>query len=303
MMSLSEPSQPPPTGKKPSLVKRFPVLLPLFVFILLVLGISLVDRSVSSPLIGVIPIEGVILESESIVKKIRILEENSSVKGIIVRINSPGGAVAPAQEIFTELIRLKKKKKIYTSISSVAASGGYYIAVGTEKIFANPGSLTGSIGAIMQTFNVERLMDKLGVRMEIIKSGKNKDLGSAFRSMNPEERKLLETVIQNTHEQFVNAIADNRPLNVQDVKDLADGRFFTGKQALENGLIDGLASFRETVETMRADLGIQEKVQLLYPEDPKDALWSMLDLETLFHLKETFAYTGLFYLTSVFGTP
>ncbi len=289
--------------KKPLLARRHPTLLPILVFILLIVGFSLISQTTSPPLIGVVPIDGVILESETIINKIRRLEDDPAVRGIIVRINSPGGAVAPAQEIFTELLRLKKKKRIYVSISSVAASGGYYIAVGAHKIFANPGSLTGSIGVIMQTYNVEKLMSKLGVRIEIIKSGKNKDLGSAFRPMAPEERNLLEAVLADTHEQFIKAIAGNRLLKIQEVRKLADGRFFTGQQALDIGLIDGLASFRETVEQMRRDIGLEEKIELVYPMDKKETLWSILNLEALFPFKESFAYSGLFYLGSVSQAP
>jgi protease-4 len=289
-----------PVPKKPW-HKRYPVLIPLFVFTVLIIGYSLLNRSVSPPLIGVIPIEGVILESELVIKKIRELEGNPQVKGIIVRINSPGGAVAPSQEIFSELIRIKQNKKVYASLSSVAASGGYYIAIGAEKIFANPGSLTGSIGVIMQSFNVQKLMSRLGINVEIIKSGENKDIGSAFRSMKSAERKLLESVIEDTHRQFVTAVLDNRPITADKMQFLADGRVFTGKQALQHGLIDGLASFRETVEELKNALGIAETVQLYYPLDKKDAILSMFDLDSIFPIKRTFTYTGLFYLGAFFN--
>lgn len=269
------------------------------VFTLLVVSYAFVKKAVTEPVIGVVTIDGIVLESESTVNKLRVLENHPSVVGMVVRINSPGGAVVPSQEIFTELLRLKKKKRIYISIGSVAASGGYYIAIGGNKIFANPGSLTGSIGVIMQSFNVEKLMNKIGVHMEILKAGKNKDLGSAFRPMKPEERKLLEAVLNNTHDQFVQAITENRTLEIKQVKQLADGRLFTGEQALENGLIDGLASFRQTVEILRKDLGIKEPVELLYPNEKQNLLRSVLDLDALFQLKETFTYSGLFYLGSL----
>lgn len=274
--------------------------MPLFVFLLLILGYTIFNRSVSPPLIGVIEIEGVILESESTIKKIRELEINPQVRGIIIRINSPGGAAAPAQEIFSELSRIRSRKVVFTSIASVAASGGYYIAIGTQKIYANPGSLTGSIGVIMQTFNVEKLMNRLGIRVETIKSGENKDIGSVFRSMETTERKLLESVLEDTHRQFVTAVQQNRSIDPEKLHHLVDGRIFTGKQALQHGLIDGLASFRETVDIMRTTLGITEAVELYYPLDKKDALLSMFDVESFFPIKRTFAYTGLFYLGSVF---
>ena len=135
--------------------------------------------------------------------------------------------------------------------------------------------------------------------METLKSGNNKDLGSAFRPMQPEERKLLEAVLTNTHDQFIQAISENRFLDIKKVKKLSDGRLFIGEQAMENGLIDGLASFRETVERLRTDLGLGDKVQLYYPIDRRDMFRSLFDLEAIFKLKETFTYTGLFYLGSM----
>lgn len=288
-----------PPGKK-TLPRRFPVLLPLAVFIILIICYALLNRSVSPPLIGVVEIEGIILESEPTIKKIRALENNPQVAGIIVRINSPGGAVAPSQEIFSELRRVRTKKIIYASIASVAASGGYYIAVGTNRIFANPGSLTGSIGVIMQSFNVEKLMNRLGISVETLKAGKNKDIGSAFRSMKAGERKLLESVLADTHDQFISAVQQNRKMDATRLKQIADGRVFTGRQALHHGLIDGLAGFRKTVEVMKQELKIPEDVQLYYPQDKRDAILSMINLESLFPIRRIFTYTGLFYLGTLF---
>ncbi len=284
--------------KKEPFIKRFPVLFPVLVLIILISCYSLLSKEITPPAIGVIQIDGVILESEPIVKKIRMLEKNPSVKGIIVRINSPGGAVSPSQEIFSELLRMKAKKKIYASISSSAASGGYYIAVGTEKIFANPGSLVGSIGVIMQTVNVEELMKKIGIRTETIKSGRNKDIGSSFREMTSEERELLKGVILDTHEQFVTAVSENRPLEIAKVRQIADGRIFTGKQAFEMGMIDGLASFRETVEMLRQDMGIHEEVYLLYPTDKEEIIQSIINLDSFFNINKIISRSGLFYLGS-----
>jgi protease IV len=284
-------------GKK-SLRRRFPVLLPVLVFILLFAGYQLVNLSSIKPAIGVVQIEGVILDSESVIKKLRILENDSTVKGIIVRINSPGGAVSPSQEIFKEILRLKTRKKVYVSVSSSAASGGYYIAVAADKIFANPGSIVGSIGTIIQTFNVKKLMTKLGIESEIIKSGPNKDIGSVFRKMKPGEKKLLQSVIDDTHEQFILAISDNRPLDIKQVKAIADGRIFTGKQAKELGLIDTLASFRETATRMKQDLNIDEEINLIYPPDKEDYLQNIFDMDALLGIKEIAGFTGLYYLAS-----
>jgi len=189
--------------KRPQFLRRHPVLAPLGIFFLLSLAISLINPQFQKPKIGVVRIEGVIMDSEETQNTLRNYGHDDSVKGVILRINSPGGAVAPSQEIYREVIRLSRTKKVYASLGTVAASGGYYVASASSKIFALPGSITGSIGVIMQAMNLEGLAAKLGLRMETIKAGKNKDLGNAFRPMRPEERSLLESMLKETHRQFL----------------------------------------------------------------------------------------------------
>jgi protease-4 len=284
---------------KRTILKRFPVLFPLGVFILIFLGYQALDTVYTIPSIGIVQLNGIILESESTIKKLRMLEDDPTVKGIIIHINSPGGAVSPSQEIFSEILRLKQYKMIYASISSTAASGGYYVAVATDRLFANPGSMVGSIGVIIQTFNIEGLMDKLGIQSEVIKSGKNKDVGSIFRQMRPEEKALLENVVSDTHEQFINAVAANRSVPIAKIREIADGRVFTGNQAHAIGLIDQIASFRETAEQMRRDLEIEEKMKLVYPTDTEDLLESIIDLESLFGIRKLVGQAGLYYLSTL----
>jgi protease-4 len=291
---------PTDTPRKKSLPQRFPVLAPIIVLITLVIGISLFRGNSGSPKIGVIELEGIILESEPFIRKLRQLENDPSVRGIIIRVNSPGGAVSPTQEIFSELVRLRKKMTVVTSVSSTAASGGYYVSIGTKKIYANPGSSVGSIGVIIRTFNVEKLMNKFGVQTEVIKSGKNKDVGSAFRRMTASEKKMLKSLISDTHEQFVMAIADNRPMKLAIIRQLADGSIFNGRQALKHGFIDGLASFREVVELLRNELKIDQPVELFYPTDRDELLKSILDVESFFPIKKVSLHTGLFYLSTAF---
>ena len=286
------------TNKKKSLPRRYPVLFPLVVFICLLTVYQFFGEAVVTPGIGIVEVNGVILESEPIVKKLRILEGDPAVLGIIVRINSPGGAVSPSQEIYSEILRLKKKKKVYVSISSTAASGGYYIAIAADKLFANPGSMIGSIGVIIQTFNVEGLLDKLGIRSEVIKAGENKDIGSAFRQMKPSEKLLLESVVKDTHEQFITAVTENRALDIKEVREIADGRVFTGKQAKETGLIDEVASFRQTADQLRLDLDVQEQMSLIYPTSREEILDSLVDLESLLGIRKFVEQNGLFYLAT-----
>ncbi len=286
--------------KKKSLPKRFPVIFPLVVFILIFLGYQISRKTYDTPSIGVVQLNGVILDSEIIIKKLRILERDPLVKGIVIHINSPGGAVAPSQEIFSEILRIRQHRKIYASIASTAASGGYYVAIGADKIFANPGSMVGSIGAIIQTFNFEELLNKIGIKSEVIKSGKNKDMGSIFRQIETEERKLLESVIYDTHDQFVTAIAANRPMELDQVKSIADGRVFTGRQAKQIGLVDKLASFRETTEELRKDLGIKEEMALIYAPDKEKLIQSIMELDSISILRKISSYMGLFYLSTSF---
>lgn len=285
--------------KRRRLVKRFPVVFPLVVFLLLLIGYQLIDSSyVAAPSIGIVEVNGVILESEPIIKKLRILENDPSVIGIIIHINSPGGAVSPSQEIYSEILRLKKQKKVYASISSTAASGGYYIAISADKLYANPGSMIGSIGVIIQTFNIKGLLDKIGIQSQVVKAGKNKDIGSMFREMNSEDKELLESVVNDTHIQFIEAVAQNRSLDFEKVKEIADGRVFTGKQAKDRGLIDELGSFRESIEQLKADLNVKGQIKLTYPSDKEEILDSLLELESLFNLKKAVHQSGLFFLAT-----
>lgn len=205
--------------------------------------------------IAVVKIEGVLLDSKDIIEELREHRENSSVKAILLRIDSPGGAVAPSQEIYAEVLKIRDegKKKIVTSMGSVAASGGYYIASASDKIVANPGSVTGSIGVILELANVSGLMKKVGVESVVIKSGKFKDVGSLFRTMTPDERDLLQGVIDDTYDQFIEAVSAGRGISKEDLIPIADGRVFTGRQAKKLGLVDELGSMQDAIK-ITADL-------------------------------------------------
>ena len=279
-----------------SFIRKHPVFSGIFCLIAILIFASWLPDIDRSPKIGVIEVNGIILESESTIKEIRTFEKNPLIKGIMIHINSPGGAVAPSQEIFSEILRVRKKKKVYASISTVAASGGYYIAVAAEKIFSNPGSLTGSIGVIIQNFNVENLMSKIGVKSQVIKSGKNKDLGSSFRSMKSEERKLLEAVISDTHEQFVQAIFSNRNIEIKKLREVADGRVFTGKQAFSMGFVDQLASFRESIDGLKADLNLTGEIGLIYPPKIDESILLQFLQSTLSPIKDLLTKQAALYL-------
>ncbi len=216
--------------------------------------------------IAVVDIKGVITSSRGIVEQIERLKENNDVKAIILRINSPGGGVGPSQEIYREVLRAKEKKKIIASMESVAASGGYYVACASDVIVANPGTITGSIGVVMEFSNVEDLLKKIGLRSYVIKSGKHKDIGSPLRKMTSEEKAILQGVIDSVHNQFVRAVAEGRDMEERKVRQIADGRIFSGEQAKELGLVDRLGSLQDAIEIAAEMIGIEGKPVVIYPK-------------------------------------
>lgn len=207
--------------------------------------------------IALIRIEGPIIDSKETIDEMKDYVKDASIKSIVLRIDSPGGAVAPSQEIYEEVRKATAKKKIIVSMGSVAASGGYYIASPATKIIANPGTLTGSIGVIMEIPNVEGLMNKIGVKTEVIKSGQHKDIASVFRGIKKEEKEILQNVLDNVHDQFIAAVAEGRKMVLEDVKKIADGRIFTGEQALKVGLVDELGNLEDAVKTAAKLSGIK----------------------------------------------
>src|SRR5205823_4603319 len=217
--------------------------------------------------VAVIRIEGVILDSRETIEELRHYRDNPSVKAIVLRIDSPGGAVVPSQEIFAEVrkTRAEGKIKVVTSMGNVAASGGYYIAAATDKIVANPGTLTGSIGVIMELANVQGLLEKVGVQSVVIKSGKHKDLASPFRKMSAEDRVLLQGVLDDVHDQFIQAVAAGRALKVEQVRELADGRIFTGRQARTAKLVDELGDLQDSIKLAARLVGIEGEPRVVEP--------------------------------------
>jgi protease-4 len=224
--------------------------------------------------VALVNVEGAILDSKSPVDEIKEYLSDPSIKAIVLRVNSPGGGVAASQEIFAIVKRAASEKTVVVSMGSVAASGGYYISAPATRILANPGTITGSIGVILEIPNVQGLMDKVGVRTEVIKSGKHKDLASAFRTMSDEDRRVLQNVIDDVYEQFIEDVAAARDLGVDEVRRMADGRIYTGRQALELGLVDELGGLEEAI-TLSAELtGIEGEPHVV----TKEKEFSFLDL-------------------------
>jgi protease IV len=226
--------------------------------------------------VGILEITGTISESKKALKEIREFKEDTSLKAVVVRIDSPGGGVAPSQEIYSALKELREKKKLVASMGSLAASGGYYIACAAEKIYANPGTLTGSIGVVMQIPNLEGILKWAGVEMRVITAGKLKDAGSPFRTMSPEERTYFESVLQDTHQQFIGAVSEGRGMPVENVQPLADGKVFTGRQAKEVKLVDELGGFNEAVLAAAKLAGLEGEPRLHYPKQERKFLRELL---------------------------
>jgi protease IV len=216
--------------------------------------------------IGVIEVKGLISSSEETIRWLTEFRNNKSIKAIIIRIDSPGGAVGASQEIYREVQQTNLVKPVVASMGSVAASGGFYAAIGAGKIVANPGTLTGSIGVIVKIANLKELFDKIGYQSEVVKSGRLKDIGSPERMLLPEEREMLQEVIDTLHRQFIGDIVQGRGLPEQLVMELADGRIFSGAQAQELGLVDQLGNFTDAVKLASEAGGLKTEVpRLVYP--------------------------------------
>ncbi|MEW6584782.1 MAG: signal peptide peptidase SppA [Nitrospirota bacterium] len=239
--------------------KAFLIFLFLFLFLVVIsLIFALLQKNIPiGEKVALVRVEGPLFDSKDTIDELKNHLKDPSIKAIVLRVDSPGGAVAPSQEIYEEVRKAVAKKKIVVSMGSVAASGGYYISAPASRIFANPGTLTGSIGVIMEIPNIEGLMNKIGIKTEVIKSGKHKDIASMFRGVGKEEKEILQNVLDNVHEQFITAVAEGRKMLREDVKKIADGRIFTGEQALKAGLVDELGNLDDAIKSAASLAGIK----------------------------------------------
>lgn len=227
--------------------------------------------------IAIVEVTGMIADSRDIVRQLKEYRRDDNIKGIILRIDSPGGSVAPSQEIYDEVLKVKNSnKKVFASLGNMAASGGYYIASPADMVVANPGTLTGSIGVIMAFSNIEELIKKIGMRPEVIKSGPFKDSGSPVRPMSKSERKLFQSVVDDVHEQFMEAVSKGRNLPKKQVERIADGRIFTGRQALKLKLVDHLGGLEETIDLMAKTIGIKGRPMIVQETEHKGLLEFLL---------------------------
>ncbi len=230
--------------------------------------------------VAIVPIEGEILEARETIERIHRYAEMAAVRAIVMRIDSPGGAIAPTQEIYEEIRKTRHDsgKPFIASIGNVGASGGFYIASACDRIVANPGSITGSIGVILQWFDVKDLLTWAKLQPETIKSGAMKDAGSPFRELTPEERAYFQRIVMQLREQFVKAVADGRTgkISADEVNRIADGRVFTGQEALGLKLIDELGNLDDAVITAGRLAGIKGKPATIYPKKRRPSLFDLM---------------------------
>ncbi|MSS73299.1 MAG: signal peptide peptidase SppA [Candidatus Latescibacteria bacterium] len=232
--------------------------------------------------VGLVEIEGPIRSSASVIRQLKHYGRDRSIPALVIRVNSPGGEVGATQEIYEEILKLRKEgKRVVASLGGVAASGGYYVAVAADTIVSNPGTLTGSIGVVLELYNFEGLLQKLGLNLYVVKSGKYKDIGSPLRPMLPEEREMLQGVTDDTFDQFVGAVVSGRRLSREAVLKVADGRIFTGRQAQGFGLVDLLGNYEDAVAVAGEMSGLGRRPDTVKEGGPGrwEALLKRLDSE------------------------
>ena len=255
---------------------RIALFAALFVLSLVILSIVINLFAGMKGKVAVVNVIGPIVEAKTVADEIKGHAKDSSIRAIVLRVDSPGGGVVASQEIYEQVKKAKVKKKIVVSMGSVAASGGYYIAAPADHIIANSGTITGSIGVIMVVPNLKGLLDKVGIKTDVVKSGRLKDLASVFRGIGPEEREIIQGVMDDVHEQFISAVAEGRKMPVKKVRAIADGRIFSGRQALKAGLVDGLGDLDSAVKKAASLAGIEGEPEVV-TKAPKGALSRLLE--------------------------
>jgi protease IV len=225
--------------------------------------------------IGIVNITSTITESRLILDQLDRYYNDDSIAAILLRIDSPGGAVGPSQEIHREIMKIRNDKVVVASLGSTAASGGYYVACAANKIMANPGTLTGSIGVIMEFINVRRLYEYVGMSSDVVKSGRFKDMGAWSRDLTKDERTLLQNVVDDVQKQFVAAIADGRGIDPENILSIADGRIFTGAQAMKYGLVDRLGNYHDSIDYAAELAGIEGKPRIVRQKERRISVWDI----------------------------
>ncbi len=296
-------------------MRKHPVIFGIFLLFLIVvaffllvyvLGSSTEDRRsfTLDNKVGIVKVEGFIGDTRDVLEQLNQFGKDDTIKAVVLRIDSPGGGVASSQEIYEAVIDLKKKKKVVTSMGSVAASGGYMIACATDKIVANPGTMTGSISAVMHFANAEELLKKLGLKASVVKSGKFKDIGSPVREMTSDERALIQELVDDIYDQFLDMVARDRKIPKENLRKIADGRIFTGRQAQKLGLVDYLGDMGYAVALAGEISGIKGKPEVVYPKKKGLRFWDYFFREMFTALElqmrgKAEQFNGILYLSPI----
>jgi protease-4 len=251
--------------------------------------------------VGVIEIKGIIADPGPTLSHLREFRKNDNIKAVVLRIDSPGGGVGPSQEIYEEVKRTKRSKQVVVSMGAIAASGGYYVAAAADHIMANPGTITGSISVIMEFANLQALFEKIGVAAYVLKSGEYKDVGSPFREMTANEKKLMQAFIENVHGQFVTAVAEGRKMTKEQVETIADGRILSGEQAHKLGLLDSLGNLEDAIRLAGELGGIKGEPSVVYAKKKRFSLLeyflgSSALTDVLDHVTASALHSGYLYM-------
>jgi len=251
----------------------------------------------TSPKIAVINIKGVISDYMSVIENIQRAQNDPSIKAVVIAVDSPGGSVGAAQEIYSAVEKLRKHKPVVVSMGNVAASGGYYISVPANVIYANPGTITGSIGVIIQHVNVSKILDKLGIKVENLKSGENKDILFPNNNLTPQQKKLIMETIQDVYNQFLEDVVKYRPIEMETLKKYADGRILTGRQAEKIRLVDRLGNIQDAIDEAKNLAGLKGKKVLIIKLEKEEGILKRL-LDSKVEISDFIPYSQLFYLMS-----
>lgn len=275
-------------------LKILSIIIGILVFLSLI--ITIMESGLSSGKVAIVNIKGVIVDSRQSIDEIKQYRKDPSIKAIVIRVDSPGGAVVPSQEIYEEIKRTISVKPVIVSMGSVAASGGYYISCPATKIIANPGTLTGSIGVLIEIPNIKGLLDKIGVKAEIIKSGRYKDITSPFKPLQSDEKEILQRLIEDVHEQFIKAVAEGRKIPIEKVRKIADGRVFTGLKAKELGLVDDIGDLDYAIKVAAQLAKIKGEPEIVTKKST--LLIEILKGNTESLVKKILPYIQVYYLYS-----
>lgn len=268
--------------------------------VLFLIGLGIYAFSIFSykntPKIALIEINGVISDSTETVRQFRIAERDSSIKGVVLHVNSPGGAVGASQSIYRAIEKIRSRKPVVVSMENVAASGGYYISAPANVIYANPGTITGSIGVIIQHVDATEILNKIGLKIENIKSGENKDILYPNHKLTPEQKKLIEETILDVYDQFLDAIVKYRPIKKEELREIADGRIFSGRQAKRLKLVDKLGNIQDAIDEAKK-LAKAEKAVVIKLSKKKGFLEKLLEGNVGLPLNR-YISSGIYYMLS-----